>query len=127
MAEQELTKEERLALARIDKEVLAQARAAREQEVSLRKIEADRQVQTEKVRASMAADRRQRRGYWGVGIAVVIVLLAVIAAIWTGVDRSKARDVQIQETRQKTAQACIAAGNIWLEGQGCLLTQKEPS
>lgn len=121
---EELTKEERIALARVDKEVLAQARAEREHQQELARIESGKVTQIEKLRSQALADRRQRIGWALAGLGIVIVLLAIVAAIWTAVDRDRTKELQREQLRQQTAQECIKAGNIWLEGQGCLITQQ---
>lgn len=120
----ELTKEERLALARLDKEVPAQARLDRVSELALRKSDNERLVSVEKLKANAAADRRERIGYYLAGLAVLVVLLAIIAAIWTSADRGKAKDLQREQLRQQTAQECIRAGNIWTGDGDCLITQR---
>lgn len=117
-------------LERLDEAVLKQAAAEREQEMELARIDRDKTCEIQRIRARDAADARQRRGSWGAGVAIVIVLLGIIVAIWTYTDRAGTRatfrDVQIEQTRQQTIQACIRAGNIWVS-DSCLITQRSPS
>jgi len=121
---EEITKADRLRLAALDKEVLAQARLDREHQLELARIDSNKATALEKLRSQALADRRQRIGWALAGLAIVIVLLAIVGAIWTGVDRSKSKDLQREQLRQQTAQECIRVGNIWLDGQGCLITQQ---
>jgi hypothetical protein len=109
---------------RLDAEVLAQARAEREEKLELARIESQKITKVEEIRGRAAADRRQRVGYVLAGLASVIVILGVVAAIWTGVDRTRANDLRREQLRQQTAQECIRAGNIWTGAGDCLITQR---
>jgi hypothetical protein len=112
---------------KIDAEVLAQARADREKELELARIESSKVTTIEQIRAN---DRSARRTWWGgalVGLGIIIVILGVITAIWTAIDRDRGKAVRLEEVRQQTAQACIKAGNIWTAEGACLLTQRQPT
>lgn len=119
-----MTESDRLRLDAVDEAVLAEARAAREHEQELARIESTRLVRIEELRGRSASDRRQRIGWALTGLAIVTVILAITAAVWTGVDRARGKQIQQEQIRQQTAQECIRAGNIWLENQGCLITQR---
>lgn len=109
---------------RLDAEVLAQARADREKDLELARINSQSITKTEELRVSDAAARRRWRGNALGGLAMVVVTAGIIIAVWTGIDRSQARDVQREQLRQQTAQECIRAGNIWTGAGDCLITQR---
>lgn len=125
MAEEQvqISKADRLRLAEVDKAVLAEAAAARKQELALRESDNQRLIQIEQIKAEAAMDRRERRGRILVGLAVVTVILAIIGAIWTGLDRAGDKDLRRQQQHEQTAQECIRAGNIWIN-DGCLITRQ---
>lgn len=112
---------------RLDAEVLAQARAERENQQELARIDSQKAVKLEEILAGSARHQRERRGYILSGLAIVIVVVAVIAATWTGVDRNGVREQHREQLRQQTAQACIQAGNIWTSAGDCLITQRPPA
>lgn len=123
MSSEELSRAEKLRLDAVDKAVLVEAAAGRKQELALRESDNRRQVDIEKIRERAGADRRQRVGWALAGLAIVTVILAIVVAIWTAVDRDRGKQVRQEQIRQQTAQECIKQGNIWLDGQGCLLTR----
>lgn len=120
---EEPSKAEKLRLDAVDKAVLSEAAAVRKQELAMRESDNRRLVDIEKIRERTGEDRRQRVGWALAGLAIVIVILAVVAAIWTAVDRDRAKQIRQEQLQQQTAQECIKQGNIWLDGQGCLLTR----
>jgi hypothetical protein len=122
---EEITRADRLRLAAVDKEVLAQARAEREHRQELARIESGKVTKIEELRSQALADRRQRIGWALAGLASVIVILAGIVAIWTAVDRDRTKDIQQEQLRQQTAQECIRAGNILTADGACLITQRD--
>jgi hypothetical protein len=115
----------RLLLAGLDREILAQARADREHQQELARIESQKVTSLEKMRSQALADRRQRIGWALAGLAIVIVILAIVAAIWTAVDRDRQKNLQREQLRQQTAQECIRAGNILTADGACLITQRD--
>jgi hypothetical protein len=122
--QQEITRAERIRLAGVDKAVLAEAAAARKQEQDLARIEAEKQIKIENIRADRAAHRGRRLGMVLAGLAIVTVILAVIMAIWTSIDRDRQQKIQIEKVRQQTAQQCIREGNIWADGS-CYITRRD--
>lgn len=120
---EELTNAERIALARVDEAVLAEAKAVREHERELARIESGRIVDVERLRMQAGDDRRQRIGWALAGLAIVTVILVIVAAIWVAVDRDRQKQVRLEQVRQQTAQECIKAGNIWY-GDSCLIAQR---
>lgn len=116
----EITDADRARLDSVDELVFRQAQADRDKEIELRKSDNKRLVELENIRAADRKHRRQRRGYILAGLAVVFVITAIIAAIWTGVDRAGQREVREQQQHEQTAQQCIREGNIWIN-DGCLL------
>lgn len=120
---EEITKAERSRIDAVDKAVLAEAAAARKHELSLRDSDNQRIIQIEKIRATTAADRRERIGWSLVGLAIVVVILGIVGAIWTAVDRDRQKIIRQEQVRQQTAQECIRAGNIWTSDGDCLLTK----
>jgi hypothetical protein len=116
---------ERLRLERLDQSVLAEAAAAREHELALRDSDNRRLIEVERIKAAAAKARHEQRGRILAGLAVATVVLAIIAAIWTGVDRAGAKDLLRQRQHEQTAQECIRAGNIWIN-DGCLITRQDP-
>lgn len=119
---EEPTKADRLRLAAVDKAVLEQAAADRKQELALRESDNRRLVDIEKIHERTGADRRQRVGWVLAGLAIVTVILAIVAAIWTGLDRDRAKQIRRDQIQQETAQECIRQANIWYDGN-CLLTR----
>jgi len=77
----------------------------------------DKRRHTENMaRINMEAAKRRREDrqpIW-LGAAVVGVVLTLIAAVWTGVDRQNASDRKTEQIRQSTAQHCIDAGDVWI-------------
>lgn len=104
----------------VDELVFRQAQAEREQQLELRRSDNKRLVNLEEIRVRDRENRRQRRGYILIGLAIVVVILGIVAAIWTGVDRAGARQVREQQQHEQTAQECIRSGNIWIN-DSCLL------
>lgn len=90
-------------------------------EQELARIESQRAVSLEQIRVRSIADKRRRVLWVLFGLGAVTVLLAIIAAIWTGADRERAEELQRERLRQQTAQACIGAGNIWTADGDCLI------
>lgn len=118
----ETTKAERLRLAAVDKAVLDEARHTRAHEQQMANIETERQVRLRELADEDARDRRVRTSEILVGVALVVVL-AIITAIWTAMDRDRQKQIKLEQVRQETAQQCIRAGNIWVNGN-CVLTQR---
>lgn len=112
----------REALSYLDAEMLTQIDRAKEVEIA--RINSEGMVKADELRAQAATDRRQRISWALAGLAVVAVLLGVVAAIWTSVDRERAVDLQRERLLQETAQQCIRAGNIWTSAGDCLITQR---
>lgn len=82
-----------------------------------------REQETERLRIQ-ARDREARREWWGavlVGVAVVLVALAVIAAIFYGVQRSSANDLKIEQEHTKIVKECLDKGYSWMNGN-CIYT-----
>lgn len=73
------------------------------------------EAMAEIARRDRSTRRDEHQPLW-LGGAVVVVLLALIGAIWTGVDRQHASDRRMEEIRQSTAQRCIDTGDIWISG-----------
>jgi ABC-type uncharacterized transport system fused permease/ATPase subunit len=121
---EEVTEEQRLRLDAVDQAVLAEAAAERDLQLQLHKSDNERIVQLKQIDASAAADRRERRSAALIGLAIVVVLLAVIGAIWTGVDRAADKRIRLQQQKERTAQVCIQAGNIWIN-DSCLITRND--
>jgi flagellar biosynthesis/type III secretory pathway M-ring protein FliF/YscJ len=117
---EKITPQDKAKIDAVDELVLRQAKAERDHQLSLRKADNDRVVRLEEIRSKDRADRRQRRGHILVGLAIVIVIVIVIGAIWTAIDRNGARQVRENQQHEQTAQECIKAGNIWIQ-DGCLL------
>lgn len=55
------------------------------------------------------------------GVAVVTVILGIVAAIWFAVDRDRQKEIRLDKQLQQTAQKCIEAGNIWVDGKSCVV------
>ncbi len=110
----------------LDQSALAELAAARDHELALRDSDNQRLIQTEKIKADTLKDQRQRRGYILAGLAVVVVALAIIAFLWTDLDRSREADLRRQQQQEQTARECIRAGNTWKINEGCLITQRAP-
>lgn len=105
-----------------DEAVLDQA-AAREHELALRESDNRRIVDIEKIRERTGEDRRQRISWVLAGLAVMTVILGIVAAIWSAVDRDRSKQIRQDQIQQQVAQECIRQGNIWLNGQGCLVAR----
>lgn len=89
-----------------------------------------REQETERLRIQ-ARERQDRREWWeGVlaGLAVVLVIVAIIAGITFGVLRSNANDLKIEQEHTKTEQEhtkvvrdCLDRGYSWMSGN-CINT-----
>ncbi len=123
--DREIGEAERVRLERLDQSVLAEAAAGREHELALRASDNQRLIEIEEIKASSLKDRRQRRGHILAGLAIMVIALAVIGAIWTGIDRASDKQLRRQQQHEQTAQECIRAGNIWIN-DGCLITKRDP-
>jgi hypothetical protein len=104
---------------------LAEGQAQRAHELALAKVEADTQVELARVAAHAAEERRTWWGWVLVGVAVVTVVLAIIAAIVWGVHNGNIERERNSVRQAQVAEVCIRAGNIWLHGD-CLLANKTP-
>jgi hypothetical protein len=70
--------------------------------------------------------RRDRLGLISevlLGLAIVTVILGIVAAIWFAVDRDRQKALRFEQLRQQTAQECIHAGNVWVDGQSCVVVR----
>jgi hypothetical protein len=123
-APEKIAEAERRRLDAVDEAVLKEAQAARDLELRKHQIDNDTRLQIERLRNDIVAGRRRFWGWMLSGLAVAAIVLAGIAAIRADNDDSRREQTKQDQLRQETAQRCIAAGNIWLEGQGCLLTNR---
>lgn len=67
------------------------------------------------------ADRLQFIGMVLTGLAIVTVILGIVAAIWFAVDRDRQKEVRLNQQVQETARECINRGNIWVNGNSCVV------
>jgi len=108
-----------------DEQYLIELRESRAHDLAMRKSDNDRAV---KIAQEETERRETGRRYVVVGL-VVFVLGAILASliywgIWNTRSDDAARDRQVQLNGQ-IAEACIAAGNIWYDGN-CLITKNTP-
>ena len=110
-------------MATMDEQIMAEAEKQREHEARIAKIEAAARQEEARQESVRTESRHQLIAYFGVGVAIVAVLLGLFGAILYGVTDGR-KDQQLRERqRNEIAQTCIREGNIWLNGN-CVPAQK---
>lgn len=120
----------------MDKEIMAEAQRQRAHELQLAKINADSDA---RIAESERLTKAKRLPYlFGAVLAVCIATVASLLISW-GVqntnndDRYRAQQneradqirIQIEQNKASVANACISAGNVWINGDTCIQVAKK--
>lgn len=106
-----------------DSEYLRDAIAQREHDLALARVEADRDRELARLANQRASERRTWWGYFCAGLLVLAIIGTITGALIWNTNRSKQERERQFEKQAETAKACIAAGDIWVNGN-CLITRK---
>jgi hypothetical protein len=68
------------------------------------------------VRRHEARDRREWMSWCMVGVGFLTFLLALIVALSVHERQEQRNEIDTERQRQQTAQRCIDAGHVWIQG-----------
>lgn len=118
-----------------DAQLISEVAAQREHELTLAKLQYDKELRLAQEQAGVAKEelryrsnaRENRRPYVLGGIGLICLCIAVLGIVY-GVnhdgDQKRRMDILRNKDTQVTIQKCISEGNIWTSDGACLLAQK---
>lgn len=108
-----------------DKTIIAEAERQRKYDLATAQVEKEKEANRLREQRLHREDRRTFIGFTLLGAAIVAIILSIVVGVIRGTEADR-RNRENQEIRNvQIADACIKAGNIWINGD-CLLANKDP-
>lgn len=106
-----------------DKTIIAEADRQRKYDLERIKLEKEREANQLREERMRRDARRTWIGFFFLGLAGVIVILAIVLAVVHGTTEDRKSRERERMQNIEVAETCIKEGNIWLDGN-CLLANK---